>query len=273
MTSDSTECLSPLASSFSTPPVVVSTPSTLIIELLYNFWIFTSDLSFAIQLLVTLQEHPPHHHWCRNQQRGVPEGPRLPWYDSFFDMIMILPWIHNHIMFPNYPGIRERRLRGQKFDELIEEINAALTARWPGILIQFEDFGNLNAFRLLKDHRNRVSPPPPQFTTYMETIPFYHHRLLILRIDRPSTPPSMTTSKEPLPFASEVGTLVIHTTLQLWNLVTKFRLIADPPPPRCLWFLQASQQEVQRQQVPFPRRWRGRNRHCRPYCFCSYQGG
>eukprot|EP01086_Lenisia_limosa_P014442 TRINITY_DN4498_c0_g1_i3.p1 TRINITY_DN4498_c0_g1~~TRINITY_DN4498_c0_g1_i3.p1 ORF type:complete len:558 (-),score=214.68 TRINITY_DN4498_c0_g1_i3:149-1822(-) len=58
---------------------------------------------------------------------------------------------------PDYLGIRERRLRGQKFDELIEEINAALTARWPGILIQFEDFGNLNAFRLLKDHRNRYT--------------------------------------------------------------------------------------------------------------------
>lgn len=55
---------------------------------------------------------------------------------------------------PLYLGLRQPRVRGELYDELVAELFAAVTARWPGVLVQFEDFGNQNAFRLLADYRN-----------------------------------------------------------------------------------------------------------------------
>ncbi len=57
---------------------------------------------------------------------------------------------------PLYLGLRRRRLRGPDYDALIGEFVDAANARWPGVLIQFEDFGNQNAFRLLAAYRERV---------------------------------------------------------------------------------------------------------------------
>ena len=57
---------------------------------------------------------------------------------------------------PLYLGLRRRRLRGPEYDALIGEFVDAANARWPGVLIQFEDFGNQNAFRLLAAYRERV---------------------------------------------------------------------------------------------------------------------
>jgi malate dehydrogenase (oxaloacetate-decarboxylating)(NADP+) len=56
---------------------------------------------------------------------------------------------------PMYLGLNQRRLRGPEYDALVEEFVEAANARWPGVLIQWEDFGTNNAFRLLEHYRDR----------------------------------------------------------------------------------------------------------------------
>ncbi len=58
---------------------------------------------------------------------------------------------------PLYIGLRRPRLRGEAYDALVEELVVAVTARWPRLLFQFEDFGNKNAFRLLARYKDRLA--------------------------------------------------------------------------------------------------------------------
>jgi malate dehydrogenase (oxaloacetate-decarboxylating)(NADP+) len=57
---------------------------------------------------------------------------------------------------PLYLGLRQRRFSGAAFDELVEEFIAATQKVFPGVVVQFEDFANHNAFRLLDKYRNRI---------------------------------------------------------------------------------------------------------------------
>lgn len=54
---------------------------------------------------------------------------------------------------PLYMGLRENRLRGDKYTALVDELVAAIGARYPDCLIQFEDFATPNAIALLERHR------------------------------------------------------------------------------------------------------------------------
>lgn len=55
---------------------------------------------------------------------------------------------------PLYIGHPEKRLRGAPYDDLIDEFFSAVKAVFPKALIQLEDFGNANAFRLLHRYRH-----------------------------------------------------------------------------------------------------------------------
>jgi len=56
---------------------------------------------------------------------------------------------------PLYIGTQARRLKGSDYDELIEEFMVAVTTQFPGVVVQFEDFANHNAFRLLRTYQDR----------------------------------------------------------------------------------------------------------------------
>ncbi|HSD00608.1 MAG TPA: oxaloacetate-decarboxylating malate dehydrogenase, partial [Casimicrobiaceae bacterium] len=57
---------------------------------------------------------------------------------------------------PLYIGLHQRRVRGEAYDLLVDEFIDAARELFPGVVIQFEDFANRNAFRLLQRYRDRI---------------------------------------------------------------------------------------------------------------------
>ncbi|MCB9471767.1 MAG: NAD-dependent malic enzyme [Candidatus Obscuribacterales bacterium] len=57
---------------------------------------------------------------------------------------------------PLYIGWRNRRIRDQRYDDFVEEFVENVVAKFPGVLLQWEDFANRNARRLLERYRDRL---------------------------------------------------------------------------------------------------------------------
>lgn len=55
---------------------------------------------------------------------------------------------------PMYMGWRHKRIDQKEYDAFVAEFLAAVKRRWPKVLVQFEDFAQNNAMRLLKKYRN-----------------------------------------------------------------------------------------------------------------------
>jgi len=58
---------------------------------------------------------------------------------------------------PLYLGWRNHRIRGAEYDELVDAFVDAVAERLPNAIIQWEDFAQSNARRLLDRHRDRVA--------------------------------------------------------------------------------------------------------------------
>eukprot|EP00824_Muranothrix_gubernata_P010739 TRINITY_DN23846_c0_g1_i1.p1 TRINITY_DN23846_c0_g1~~TRINITY_DN23846_c0_g1_i1.p1 ORF type:complete len:572 (+),score=103.90 TRINITY_DN23846_c0_g1_i1:203-1717(+) len=56
---------------------------------------------------------------------------------------------------PVYNGILQGRVRGDEYNDFIDEFVEAVFKVFPNVLLQFEDFDNQNAFRLLQRYREK----------------------------------------------------------------------------------------------------------------------
>lgn len=57
---------------------------------------------------------------------------------------------------PFYIGLQQKRVRGAEYDEFLREFVEAVKIVYPKALLQWEDFGNTNAFRLLEQNRKNL---------------------------------------------------------------------------------------------------------------------
>ena len=57
---------------------------------------------------------------------------------------------------PLYLGYPHKRLEGKDYEDLMEEFVVAVQDKYPGVLIQFEDFLTPNAYKLLEIYRDRT---------------------------------------------------------------------------------------------------------------------
>ncbi len=57
---------------------------------------------------------------------------------------------------PMYMGWRHKRIAQPEYDEFVNMFIQAIKRRWPGVLLQFEDFAQPNAMPLLQRYRNDI---------------------------------------------------------------------------------------------------------------------
>lgn len=58
---------------------------------------------------------------------------------------------------PYYLGLKQPRTDGEPYEELVEEFIWGAKERWPGVIIQFEDFANRHAFSLLETWKDKTA--------------------------------------------------------------------------------------------------------------------
>jgi len=56
----------------------------------------------------------------------------------------------------HYIGLPQKRVRGAEYDAFIQEFVEAVKSTFPRAMIQWEDFGNSNAFRILNSYRSKI---------------------------------------------------------------------------------------------------------------------
>lgn len=57
---------------------------------------------------------------------------------------------------PMYMGARHKRISQDEYNEFVDTFMQAAQKRWPGVMVQFEDFAQPNAMPLLKRYRNEL---------------------------------------------------------------------------------------------------------------------
>lgn len=57
---------------------------------------------------------------------------------------------------PMYMGARHKRIGQKEYDEFLDTFIKAVVRRWPGVMLQFEDFAQPNATPLLRRYRDQV---------------------------------------------------------------------------------------------------------------------
>jgi malate dehydrogenase (oxaloacetate-decarboxylating) len=57
---------------------------------------------------------------------------------------------------PLYLGWRHPRMRGAEYDDFLDAFVSAVIRKFPGVLLQFEDFGTVNARALIERHHDRL---------------------------------------------------------------------------------------------------------------------
>ncbi len=57
---------------------------------------------------------------------------------------------------PRYMGWQHHRIRGQEYDDFVDQFVTCVKKRWPHVLLQWEDFAGANAARLLDHYRSRI---------------------------------------------------------------------------------------------------------------------
>lgn len=57
---------------------------------------------------------------------------------------------------PIYMGLKQPRIRGEQYYQFVDQIISAVRERWPNVLIQFEDFAQINAMPLLTQYRDKI---------------------------------------------------------------------------------------------------------------------
>ncbi|MCP4121235.1 MAG: NAD-dependent malic enzyme [Bacteroidetes bacterium] len=57
---------------------------------------------------------------------------------------------------PLYLGLKQHRVRGEAYDDFLNEFIEAVTSVFPNVLVQLEDFATRNAFTLLNEYKTNV---------------------------------------------------------------------------------------------------------------------